>query len=71
MSGTGLLSLIRTASPDTIGVVLTGNPHDRELQHAIGSEIVSGVIEKPCDPDDVARALEDALHAHRERVKHE
>jgi len=55
MDGAQLLSYVRENWPATTRIVLSGQTDQHELLHAVGS--IHQFIQKPCEPDDIRRAV--------------
>ena len=66
MSGTGLLQLVKSASPKTVRVLLTGYPRATWVVQAQERELMQRVYGKPWDNDELKRTILKWLHA-RER----
>lgn len=65
MDGIELLSKIKTHSPDTIRVMLTGNSEIDTAISAINEGSIFRFLAKPCSKDVMARTLTAALVQHR------
>jgi response regulator RpfG family c-di-GMP phosphodiesterase len=65
MDGTRLLALVKDRSPDTVRMMLTGNV---DLEAAIRTVNEGGLfrfLTKPCQPREMAKALDDGLAQYR------
>jgi ActR/RegA family two-component response regulator len=65
MNGIQLLSAVRTASPDTIRVILTGNADLQTAIDAINEGSIFRFLIKPCDREVMAKTLTAALTQYR------
>ena len=63
MSGTGLLQLVKSASPKTVRVLLTGYPRATWVVQAQERELMQLVYGKPWDNEELKRAILKWLHA--------
>jgi response regulator RpfG family c-di-GMP phosphodiesterase len=61
MDGIELLSRVRERAPDTVRVMLTGNADLEATIRAVNEGNIFRFLTKPCPPDDLAKALNDAL----------
>ena len=66
MSGIELLKIAKDVSPQTVGLVLTGNADVDGADEALRSGVVFKFVEKPCPPEELQRIIEEAL-THREQ----
>lgn len=64
MNGVELLSRVRTASPDTVRVMLTGNADQLTAIEAVNKGRIFSFLNKPCDPETLKFTLEAALKQH-------
>jgi len=65
MNGAALLAAVRAQSPDTVRLLLTGYA---ELDAAISAVNEGGIaryLNKPCPPERLRQALQDAVRSHR------
>lgn len=65
MDGIQFLSLVRQRAPDTVRIMLTGNV---DLEHAVRVVNEGNIFRfliKPCPPDILTKAIEDALSQHQ------
>jgi ActR/RegA family two-component response regulator len=65
MSGIQLLSAAKTASPDTVRVILTGNADLQTAIDAINEGSIFRFLIKPCDRENMAKTLTAALMQYR------
>jgi ActR/RegA family two-component response regulator len=65
MNGIQLLSAVKTSSPDTIRVVLTGNADLETAINAINEGSIFRFLIKPCDREVMAKTLTAALMQYR------
>ena len=65
MNGIQLLSAVKTASPDTIRVILTGNADLETAIDAINEGSIFRFLIKPCDREVMAKTLTAALMQYR------
>jgi CheY-like chemotaxis protein len=68
MSGAELLARVRTASPDTTRVLLTGHAEVSDAAAAVNRGHIFRFLTKPCPGDVLRTALDDAIAEHRRRV---
>jgi DNA-binding NtrC family response regulator len=66
MSGLELLTKLKQLSPETVGILLSGNTYAEDVARAMEQGIVFRLLEKPCSPTDLTEALMDALHLHEQ-----
>jgi len=65
MNGIQLLQEIKKTSPQTVGIVLSGNPED--LRDVVGGAVYK-VVGKPCPFDELIQILKEAIaHYHAGR----
>ncbi len=65
MDGALLLAEIRSRSPDTVRMMLTGNSDLLTAIRAVNEGNIFRFLNKPCAPDDLERALRDGLEQFR------
>jgi response regulator RpfG family c-di-GMP phosphodiesterase len=65
MSGIQLLSAVKTTSPDTVRVILTGNADLQTAIDAINEGSIFRFLIKPCDRESMAKTLTAALMQYR------
>jgi len=63
MSGTGLLQLVKSCSPKTVRVLLTGYPRATWVVQAQERELMQLVYGKPWDNEELKRTILKWLHA--------
>lgn len=61
MNGIELLSKVKQACPDTVGMLLSGNAEFDEADEAARQGIVFRLIQKPCPTEELIQILEEAL----------
>jgi response regulator RpfG family c-di-GMP phosphodiesterase len=61
IDGIRLLSEVRTASPDTVRIMLTGNADQQTAVDAVNEGCIFRFLTKPCMPDVLAGAIEAGL----------
>ena len=61
MDGLEFIRHAREMAPKTIYLMLTGNQDSETANRAIEEGLVAEFLNKPCDPDEIAEAFEDAL----------
>ena len=65
MDGVELLSKVRQLAPDTVRMMLTGNADQQTATHAVNEGHIFRFLNKPCPPEDFAKALRAAIEQHR------
>jgi len=65
MDGVQLLEEVRRCSPDTVRLMLTGNSDQQTAMEAVNKGAIFRFLTKPCETEDLARALTAALDQHR------
>lgn len=65
MDGVELLERVRGRAPDVVRLMLTGNADQETAVKAVNRGAVFRFLNKPCAPEDVARALDDGMTQHR------
>lgn len=65
MDGITLLSEVRERAPDTVRIMLTGNADLEGAIRVVNQGNIFRFLTKPCPPDVLAKALEDALAQYR------
>jgi response regulator RpfG family c-di-GMP phosphodiesterase len=65
MDGVQLLEEAQRCSPDTVRMMLTGNSDQQTAMEAVNKGAIFRFLTKPCDTEDLARALGAALEQHR------
>jgi DNA-binding NtrC family response regulator len=68
MTGTELVSRVRTEHPKSIRIIFTGYADTRAVIDAINSGQLYRYISKPWDPEDLLQVLRDAARQHDEDV---
>jgi response regulator RpfG family c-di-GMP phosphodiesterase len=66
MDGIGFLTRVRDASPDTVRVVLAGNPDLNVAAHAVNEGQIFRLLTKPCPPKQLLSAIEEAAKHYQE-----
>lgn len=61
MNGTAFLEKVRRLAPDTVRILLTGHAGLDDAISAINKGYIFRLLAKPCTPEVLARALEDAF----------
>lgn len=61
MSGTELLARARQRAPGLARLILTGYPHDVEVQEALRSGLAHAVVSKPWRPRELERVIHHVL----------
>ncbi len=69
MSGLDLLMRIREQAPDTVRIMLTGNADQQTAVDAVNRGNVFRFLHKPCSPEVMVEAVEQALEYYREKLK--
>jgi len=64
MDGIELLSRVRTSSPDTVRIMLTGYADLETAIDALNSGYIFRFLSKPCPPETLARAIEAGIEQH-------
>lgn len=64
MSGLALLEAVRPDHPDVVPIMLTGRLDQQAATDAINKGGVFRFLSKPCRPDEIKRAIRDALLQH-------
>jgi response regulator RpfG family c-di-GMP phosphodiesterase len=65
MDGVQLLEEVRSCSPDTVRLMLTGNSDQHTAMEAVNKGAIFRFLTKPCDTEELATALTAALEQHR------
>ena len=65
MSGVEFLVKVRQTAPDLVRLMLTGNADQATATEAVNQGNVFRFLNKPCPPEQLAAALEDALRQHQ------
>ena len=65
MDGVQFLREAQRVSPDTVRIMLTGNADQQTATDAVNEGRIFRFLNKPCPPEDLARALTSALEQHR------
>ncbi len=65
MNGVELLTRVKTLAPDTVRMMLTGNSDQQTAIDAVNEGDIFRFLNKPCPPEDLARALTAGLEQHR------
>ena len=69
MSGIELLSRTREISPQTVGLLLSGDGHTDQTDASIKNGVVFRLVEKPCDSAELTQAIEAALAKHERMIQ--
>ena len=69
MGGIQLISRAQEFSPSTVGLLLSGDGRCDETDEAIRNGIVLRLLDKPCEADAMAQAIEEALETHESLVQ--
>ncbi len=69
MNGLELLKSIKSQSPDTIRIMLTGNADQDTAKNAVNDGEVFRFMTKPCQKSDLVEVIEAALECYRDRKK--
>lgn len=69
MNGLALLAKVKELSPNTVGLVLTGNAYPHEIKECLRSGLLFKLVEKPCPLDQLKTLLEEALAKYEENVQ--
>jgi response regulator RpfG family c-di-GMP phosphodiesterase len=64
MNGVDMLRVIRHGSPDTVRVLLTGHADLEVAIQAVNESSIFRLLTKPCPPETIEKALDDAFHHH-------
>jgi len=67
MSGLDLLAKVKEASPDTVGLILTG--HAGQIDKTRAKGLLFKLIEKPCPLDQLKTTLEEAVAKYEDVVQ--
>lgn len=70
MDGVAFLRRAREVSPDTVAVVLTGHTDPAALARTVNEGRAYRLLIKPCNPEELLRALRDAADEHLLRRAH-
>lgn len=65
MNGIELLNEIRTLSPETVRIMLTGDAHLQAAMDAVNEGQIFRFLTKPCDREVMRKTLEAAIEQHR------
>lgn len=65
MNGVELLEQVQRVAPDTVRLMLTGNADQQSAVAAVNRGQVHRFLNKPCPPEQLIPALDDALKEHR------
>jgi response regulator RpfG family c-di-GMP phosphodiesterase len=65
MNGVEFLVRVKTAAPETVRMMLTGNADQATAIDAINEGSIFRFLNKPCPPETLVQALEAALHQHQ------
>ena len=65
MDGVALLTHVRNFNPDTVRIMLTGNADMGTAIEAVNQGNIFRFLTKPCEPDDLALALDGAIKQYR------
>lgn len=65
MNGAALLAKVRTLYPDTIRILLTGEPGRDAVVSAVNSGQIFRFLTKPCPPDQLLASVQAAVEQHR------
>lgn len=64
MSGTSFLTEVRRQHPQVVRMILSGNMDPHTISKAVNQAGVFRYLLKPCSPDDLGLAVEQAIEAH-------
>lgn len=65
MDGIELIQRARALAPKAAYLMLTGNQDPKTSSRAQSEATVTRFLNKPCDPDDIAEAIEDGMREHQ------
>jgi response regulator RpfG family c-di-GMP phosphodiesterase len=72
MNGIELLERVQTRSPESVRLMLTGNADQQTAVDAVNRGAVFRFLNKPCPPEELAKAVEDALKQYEiQRIERE
>ena len=69
LSGIQLLTRARELSSQAVGLILTGNADFEGADEAVRNGIVFKFLDKPCPPDVLRNAIEEALAHYQEKER--
>ncbi|TWT75953.1 Hydrogenase transcriptional regulatory protein hupR1 [Posidoniimonas polymericola] len=69
VNGAQFLQRITSVAPESVRIMLTGNADQATAAAAINEGQVFRFLNKPCDADDLAKAIDDAIHEHQRRIE--
>ncbi len=61
MNGIEFLRHVKERSPDTVRIMMTGDADQRTAVNAVNQGDIFRFLQKPCDPDELVRAISDAV----------
>lgn len=64
MDGTHFLNQVRSVSPNTVRIMLTGNIDQRTVVEAVNSSNIFRFLNKPCSAEHLAKAINDGREIH-------
>jgi EAL domain-containing protein (putative c-di-GMP-specific phosphodiesterase class I) len=64
MSGTAFLSTVRDRHPDVVRMILSGSMDPHSISRAVNEAGVFRYLLKPCSPDELRLAVDQAIEAH-------
>lgn len=65
MDGIAFLMEAQKAAPDSVRMMLTGNADEQTAIDAINRGAIFRFLNKPCSPDDLAKAIDAGIHQYR------
>ncbi len=65
MSGLELLTKVKTRTPDTVRIMLTGNNDQQTAADAVNEGDVFRFLSKPCSTENLVKAVNDAFEHHK------
>ncbi|SMC24255.1 Response regulator c-di-GMP phosphodiesterase, RpfG family, contains REC and HD-GYP domains [Desulfacinum hydrothermale DSM 13146] len=65
MDGIQFLTKVRTISPDTVRMILTGNADLQAAMDAVNQGNIFRFLTKPCPPETLLQAIQAGVHQHR------
>jgi YesN/AraC family two-component response regulator len=65
MSGIELIKKVKAESPETVGLLLTGNGEFYDAEAVDHKELIFKLLSKPCQTSDLISAIEEALERYR------
>ncbi|HLQ76804.1 MAG TPA: response regulator [Terriglobia bacterium] len=65
MNGIELLRKVKEQSPETVGILMTGNVEMDDAQVVGNRDLFFKLLSKPCSTEDLIKALEESLERYR------